>query len=72
MLPEPPPLTRAEVDLRLEFLQAEIRRLVLKRNSFDQEVENRVDMLCCDAAEEDQDYILDRVHAMVREAKGRV
>ncbi|KAF1698002.1 hypothetical protein CSC62_07605 [Pseudoxanthomonas jiangsuensis] len=66
--PEPAALTRAEIELRLEQIRAELPALQRNMDTFFRAFEDRTDRLCGDAAPEDQAYVLDRLQEMVERA----
>lgn len=61
-------ISRADLDVRLAVLEAEIPLLRHDKNAFYGVFEQRTARLCEVAAPEDQDYVLDQLLAMIRRA----
>jgi len=61
-------LTDNEIDDRLAQIEAEIPRLRRSMNTFFREFEDRADRLCGEVRDDQQDYVLDRLGAMVERA----
>lgn len=61
-------LTRADLDVRLAVLEAEIPLLRQDMDAFYGVFEQRTARLCEVAAPEDQDYVLDRLLDMIQRA----
>ncbi|HBN54995.1 MAG TPA: hypothetical protein DD456_13500 [Stenotrophomonas sp.] len=61
-------LTDNEIDDRLAQIEAEIPRLRRNMNTFPREFEDRADRLCGEVSDDQQDYVLDRLRAMVQRA----
>ncbi len=61
-------LSDEEIERRLAEIEAEIPRLGLNMNTFPREFEDLADRLCGEVREDQQDYVLDRLQAMVERA----
>ncbi len=61
-------LSDEEIEKRLAEIEAEIPRLRRDLNTFPREFENRTDRLCGEVRDDQQDYVLDRLQAMVERA----
>ncbi len=61
-------LTEPEIERRLAEIEAEIPRLRRNMNTFFREFEDRADRLCGEVRDDQQDYVLDRLAAMVERA----
>lgn len=61
-------LSDQEIEKRLAEIEAEIPRLCRNLNTFPREFEDLADRLCGEVRADQQDYVLDRLQAMVERA----